>query len=491
MFELSKMSAYDYLQRNATLYGEKLFLETEKERYVWRETADNVFGLCAYFTKKGLRKGTDVLFRVKKDAESVNIYFAFFVLGVVIIPVDPHRSTEDFLRENDNIESKYSVDSDDKGYFIKIDEQKEYLPKKYSFTPDDFVPQNNVYDDAVIIFTSGSTGRQKGVVLSQFSLLNNSRQQGDLCGVTEDSKCIFLTPLHHAFGLAALMARLTNAAAMFLPDDTSPECILNGVQRHKCTILDSVPTLYLLLAEEQKRNHYDLSTLKSGVIAGGPYTFGQFEEIEKTLGLRLCPSYGMSETSTLIAGANVSDSFELRSSGSGPVAEGGEILLKKDGKICERGEEGEVCVKGYMLMKGYYKAPEATQEVIDKDGFFHTGDMGYLDENNSLHITGRIKDIIIHGGEKLSPQKIENVISQIKGVGHVCVVGVENSIYGENVGVALTGDITEEELEGNLQGKLSSIEMPSLIVKLSSIPLLSSGKPDKTAIKKLLNEIKK
>ncbi len=503
MFELTERTAYSYLAENAKARPFALACLTETEATTWSQSKEIVNSLIKRLHEAGVKKGSFVALRATKCKEIYHLYLALLGIGAVIVITDQFKKVNEFIEETKkNVPLAFAITSENDPFgeqWELIDythgrvERLNVMRNPFATQAeiDEIVNAVNVHDMAILMFTSGSTGVSKGVMISQYSLVNNAVNYiHEYKTADKNDITIVLAPLHHVLGTIDLLTSIVGQYSSFLPTRSSPDYILDCIEKFKITLLNSIPTLSLALIEAQKKKKRDISSLKSGVFAGGTYSPEQYLYIEKELDMIPWPSYGMTETSTIISACRISDSSEIRCSCVGEFAVGLDGAIKDmRGNKLPKGETGEICVKGYNLMLGYYEDEEATKAVMDEEGYFHTGDLGYLDENNHLHIVGRIKDIIIRGGDNLSPAKIENAIASVDGVKYVSVVGAPDDYYGEITCAAIVADgLDANSLKEKLKDKLRKIEIPDKILFLDTLPLNASGKPDKIKIKQLFKE---
>ncbi|MDR2422806.1 MAG: AMP-binding protein, partial [Deltaproteobacteria bacterium] len=271
------------------------------------------------------------------------------------------------------------------------------------------------YDEIVNMqYTSGTTGFPKGVMLTHQNIVTNGYWIGYHQGLTNKDRICLPVPLFHCFGLVlGAMAALNHAAAMIVLDIYSAMDILVNVEKEKCTAIYGVPTMFITLLEQKSFSQFDLTSLRTGIMAGSPCPIKTMREtIERmhTRDITIC--YGMTETSPVVSQTAGGDSLEKRTGTVGRAMPGVELkIVNPDTRVeLPRGEIGEVAARGYVNMKGYYNLPEATAEILDGDGFIHTGDLGYFDEDDYLVITGRWKDMIIRAGENIYPSEVEERI---------------------------------------------------------------------------------
>ncbi len=496
MFTPQERTAYSYLKHNAEVRPFKIACMTTYECTTWSQSLEIVNAIIKRLHDLGIKRGSMVALRATKCKEVYHLYFALFGIGALTIISDQFKRVDDFIKgTGKEVPLEFAITSENGDWQIINYSTGESnaldfinLPYAEQKVVDDIIKDVDVKEPSILMFTSGSTGVSKGVLLSEYAILNNCLNYVYGYEVSNQKDIqIVLTPLHHIMATIILFTHAIAGTIVFMPAQGSPDYILDSIEKYKITKLDAVPTLFYALIQAQKAKPRDLSSLQSGGIAGGSYSPEQFLYVEEQLGMLLFPTYGMTETATMITHGRRSEPSKVRSDGVGRFTDGVDGVIKNtDGTLTKKGDVGEICVKGYNLMNGYYMDEEANAQAFDSQGYFHTGDLGYLDENDYLHVVGRIKDIIIRGGDNLSPVKIENALVRIEGVEQACVVGVEDSYYGEIVCAAVIAHgVNEEELKVKVSKLLRKSEIPSKIIFLDNMPLNSSGKPDKLHIKKL------
>ena len=350
-------------------------------------------------------------------------------------------------------------------------------------------------DMALMLFTSGTTGEYKAVCSTGFHLVNGGLLKAECMEMTPDDVVCCAIPLFHIFCIDVnLMAALLAGACLALPEDRHTKTVLRCIQDMGCTVLSSVPSIFLSLTGRSDFTSYDVSTLRTGVIGGAACTPQQFCEIDRALNFTLLPGLGQSEVASGIAAGRLTDSLEVRSTTVGhfvPFIEG-KIVPVNTGKIQEGCPIGEIHVRGPMVMKGYYKRPELTAKVIDGDGWLHTGDLGWLDQEQNLHLAGRIKDVIIRGGENIMPSELEQLLEKDPRIADCKAIGVPDTHYGEEVclcvvpaeGVALG----QKQVMDLLSGKLAAFKMPKYTLFLHALPYTDTGKVDRKRIVHIARE---
>ena len=341
-------------------------------------------------------------------------------------------------------------------------------------------------DTACVMFTSGTTSNPKGVMLSHKSLLTNaSSVVKSMRWNSEDRMCLAV-PLFHSFGVTVgILASIICGASIEVLPYYKTSSVWAAIENKKCTILNGVPSMFLALVKKDEGIEHDGSGVRSGIIAGSPIKEDEFCEIRKKfVNIHLQPSYGMTETSPALTIADWNEPDAQKANGCGFPLEGVSIRIAdaETGSLKKTGEEGEIQAKGYNVMQGYYNQPEETAKVITKDGWLKTGDIGYIDEYNELHVSGRIKDIIIRNGENISPTEIEAAIKKYEGVDEVKVVGIPATIRQEEV-VALIQpkkgiELSKEKIFEMLENRLAKYKIPSYIFFVSGFPQTATGKID-------------
>ena len=334
-------------------------------------------------------------------------------------------------------------------------------------------------DPAFILFTSGTGSAPKAVVSSHFSRANSGIQQAkDLAATCEDRFCVAM-PIFHCFCLSVnVMAACAVGACLYLPRSRRTAALLDAISEGKCTVFSCVPALYRAILKKADLSRYDLSSLRTGFIGGSTYPEELFEEVERRLGFTLLSSLGQTEATAGITTSYLHDPIEVRRSTVGHFMDHveGRIADAETGAALPAGQAGEICVRGYVVMQGYYAQPEETAKVIDKDGWLHTGDVGWMDENGNIHLEGRLKELIIRGGENISPKEIETVFFDDPQVKQCKAVGVPDEHYGEEICLCVCGNCTESELREKLARKLAAYKMPKYIRFYDELPATATGK---------------
>ena len=339
-------------------------------------------------------------------------------------------------------------------------------------------------DIADILFTSGTTGIPKMVMISQYSRLNMGRLLAHNLAATEKDKFLNVLPMFHCFCLGPnLTAAMASGAAVHIPDSRHTSDIIKAI-RCGCTVLSAVPTQFTVLLKRDDLTPEDCANLRTGVVAGAACSPALFREIEKTLGVTLVSSLGMTEGSAGVTTASLDDDLETRCVTVGRVQEGIEckIVDTKTGLPVPAGERGELCFRGFSIMQGYYNEPELTAKAIDADGWLHSGDLAWMDEREIIHLAGRLKELIIRCGENICPGEIENILMEHEAVSACKVAPTPDEIFGEEVCAVIVlkkgYSVTNRELIDFMRGKTEINRIPRYYIYLDALPVNDVGKPD-------------
>jgi fatty-acyl-CoA synthase len=345
-----------------------------------------------------------------------------------------------------------------------------------------------------IQFTSGTTGAPKGATLTHFNIVNNGYFVGEGLRLTQDDRICIPVPLYHCFGMVlGILAAMTHAAASVLSGEGfEPVSVLETVARERCTVLHGVPTMFIAELEHPRFSEFDLSSLRTGIMAGSPCPTAVMRRVVAEMHMpEVTICYGMTETSPVSFQSETDDSLERRVGTVGRVHPHVQVkIIDADGRVTPRGAAGELLTRGYSVMRGYWGDPERTREVIDAGGWMHTGDLAVIDESGYCNIVGRVKDMIIRGGENVYPREIEEFLYRHPAVLDVAVVGVPDARFGEAVCACIRlregMTATEEEIQQFCREQIAHYKVPRYVRFVDGFPLTISGKVQKFLMREQL-----
>jgi fatty-acyl-CoA synthase len=349
-------------------------------------------------------------------------------------------------------------------------------------------------DDPINIqYTSGTTGFPKGATLSHHNILNNGYFIGRLCGYTQEDRVCIPVPFYHCFGMVlGNLAATTNGATMVIPaPGFDPKATLRAVAQERCTSLYGVPTMFIAELNDPDFESFDLTSLRTGIMAGSPCPVEVMKQVVNRMGMtEVTICYGMTETSPVSTQTRADDSLDRRVSTVGRVHPHVEIKIidPETGLTVPRGEPGEFCTRGYSVMLGYWNEPEKTAEAIDRARWMHTGDLAVMDSDGYVNITGRIKDMVIRGGENIYPREIEEFLYTHPDVLDAQVVGVPDLKYGEELCAWVilregAPELTGQTLREFATGKLAHYKIPRYVMVVDQFPMTVTGKVRKVEMR--------
>ena len=352
-------------------------------------------------------------------------------------------------------------------------------------------------DDVINIqYTSGTTGFPKGVMLTHKNIVNNGQLVGDCIHLSEQDRLCIPVPFFHCFGcVMGTIASVTHGSTMVIIEQFDAAKVLQMVQDEKCTALHGVPTMFIAELNHPDFAKYDLSSLRTGIMAGSICPIEVMKKVMEDMGAsEITIAYGQTESSPVITQTKTDDAIEKRVSSVGQAHPGVEVKIIDPitGEDTPSGVPGELCTRGYLVMKGYYKNEEATNAAIDSHGWLHTGDIAVIDEDGYIDITGRIKDMVIRGGENIYPKEVEEFLYQHPAIQDVQVVGVPDPKYGEELMAWIIlkdgENLTSEEVKAYCKGKISYHKIPRYIEFTEAYPMTASGKIQKFLLRELSKE---
>ncbi|MFN2266896.1 MAG: AMP-binding protein, partial [Desulfonatronovibrio sp.] len=360
----------------------------------------------------------------------------------------------------------------------------EYLNRQKSLDPHDVVNMQ---------YTSGTTGFPKGVMLTHYNIANNGYWIGENQKLTHKDRICLPVPLFHCFGcVLGVLAAVSHGSTMVVLEGFNPLLIMTSVETEKCTALYGVPTMFIAVLEHRLFNKFDFSSLRTGIMAGSPCPIRVMREVIDKMNLKdITICYGLTEASPVMTQTRTDDDIAKRVETVGrPMPEIEVRLVDPDTKEpVGPGVQGEVCCRGYNVMKGYYNMPQETVRTIDSDGWLFSGDLGVMDEDGYLSITGRLKDMIIRGGENIYPREVEEFLYTMEGIQDVQVVGVPSQKYGEEVGAFIilkSGyEYSPEDVRDFCRGKIARYKTPKYVAVVNEYPMTASGKVQKFKLREM------
>ncbi|MDR2734609.1 MAG: AMP-binding protein [Spirochaetota bacterium] len=348
-------------------------------------------------------------------------------------------------------------------------------------------------------YTSGTTGFPKGVMLTHRNILNNGFSIGECQRFTGAERVCLPVPYFHCFGLVlGIMAILTHGATIVGVETFDPLVVLASIQKERCTAVYGVPTMFIMELNHPMFSMFDTSSLRTGIMAGSPCPAEVMKEVMEKMHCRdITIAYGLTESSPVMTQTRTDDPIEVRVNTVGSALPAIEVSIRdpETNLECALNVQGEICCRGYNSMKGYYKMPEMTAKIIDSEGWLHSGDLGEKDANGNYRVTGRIKDMIIRGGENVYPREIEEFLYGMSGVQDVQVVGVPSAKYGEEVGAFIIPRegvfLAEEAVNDFCHGRISRHKIPKYIFIVKEFPMTVSGKIQKYRLREMSLELLK
>ncbi|MDR1525637.1 MAG: AMP-binding protein [Tannerella sp.] len=536
--ELSNKTLGEWLEHWATVTPDKEYIVYSDRdlRFTWKEFNRRVDDMAKGLLSIGVKRGTHIGIWATNVPDWLTFLFAGAKIGAVLVTVNTsYKQNElEFLVKDSDIQTLCITDGIFDGNYVDMvytmlpelkESQRGYLHSKrfpklrnvvyigqekyrgmYN-TAEILLLGSNVDDDALddakkqvgchdvvnMQYTSGTTGFPKGVMLTHHNIANNGYFTGEGMGFTTGDKLCCCVPLFHCFGVVlASMNVLTHGCTQVMVEKFDPLVVLASIHKERCTAVYGVPTMFIAEMNHPMFDMFDLTSLRTGIMAGSLCPIEVMRAVTEKMHITYITSvYGLTESSPGMTHSVLDDSFEDRCTTVGreyPFTEVG-VIDPETGKECPAGVQGEMCCRGYLVMKGYYNNPEATAEVIDPNGWLHSGDLGIKDENGYYRITGRIKDMIIRGGENIYPREIEEFLYHLEGIRDVQVAAVPSPKYGEEVGAFIVqkegAGLTEDIVKDFCRGKIARHKIPRYVFFVDGFPMTGSGKIQKFKLKDL------
>ncbi len=508
--------------------GEALIVRHQDVRWTWRELKARVDAVAAGLLARGLKPGDRVGIWAPNCAEWVIVQFATAKAGLILVNINPayrvaeldyalnkvgcsalilapSHKTSDYVAMLGELAPELSSSPPgalnaarlpDLRLVVVLGESEHAgcLPFAALASDDTAVLDGIRLDPGMpvnIQFTSGTTGFPKGATLSHRNILNNGAFVGARIGLSHGDRLCIPVPLYHCFGMVMgnLACAVHGATIIYPAEAFDPQAVLETVEAERCTTLYGVPTMFIAALNHPDFARFDLSSLRTGIMAGSPCPMAVMREVIERMHMeQVTIAYGMTETSPVSFQSDTDDPLDLRVSTVGRVQPHLEVkLIDLGGNIVARGETGELCTRGYSVMLGYWNDAERTADAVDAEGWMHTGDLATIDEAGYCEIVGRIKDMVIRGGENIYPREIEEYLLTHPDILDVQCVGVPDDKYGEEMcawiilrdGAALD----EDQVRAHCRGRIAHFKIPRHILFVSEFPMTVTGKVQKFAMR--------
>ncbi len=518
------MLMHELLEKNAENAPDKEAIVFRDRRISYAEYLETVNRVAANLLKLGVRRGDKVGLYIGNRPEYVFCYIATVSIGAAAVPVSTRFAANEAQFVLENSDSSFLVVAPGAVGIDFLEIVNQILPSLPQIEkvvvlggPDDVarvpgaLPESAVFgevgeadlealararaevdenDTAFLCYTSGSTGVPKAAELSHKNIVSYVEGQLDAADISSEDRLLLDIPVNHVGGnVMAIMSMLGCGGTLVVIDQFIPQEVLEYIQKEKITVLGQVGAQYVMMMMVPDFDSYDLSSVKKAVVSAAPTPKEVFEQVHDKFGIYLTNGFGLSEVCGAVTFCDVEvDPFERLSTSIGKANKGVTIgILDSEGKLVPEGEEGEICIKGDMVMKGYYKKPEETALVMTADGFFRTGDMGRMDPDGYVYILGRKKEMYIRGGENVYPPEVEEVLTQHPGVMFAAVIGVPDKLMGEEgkafiVPMPGVEPPTEDDIKQWCTERLAKFKVPRYVEFRDALPLTPLGKVMKRAL---------
>jgi fatty-acyl-CoA synthase len=509
------------LEARAAEDGDRVFLISGSRRLTYAQVNDRATALAASLQELGIEAGDRIGLDLPNWSEFVISLFAAAKLGAVIVPLNPRYTVpelqymlrhseasavvcaedfngvdylelfEGFLTSLPELQYLVTVGEADLWYDDRIYQFEDLLSSGAGRAFEAVHPAPG--DTFAILYTSGTMGKPKGVALSHANMLDTAAATVEALGLTRDDVVFGVTTLFHVFGIGpGILGTLIAGASLVLQEQFQPAEALKLIEKHRATVHYGVPTVFITELRELEERSYDLSSLRTGIVAGAPVSDELITRIRDELCPQLCVAYSLTETASTLAMTRAVDPLEKQVFTVGrPLPDVDLRILDFDGSILPVESLGEIGVRGPGVMQGYYRQPGETSHAFDEDGYFQTGDLGMVDEEGFLHIVGRRKELIIRGGFNVYPREVEDRLHAHPAVMDVAVIGLPHEVLGEVVCACVVpvegAIITGEEIRDWCRAALADFKVPDLVRFFDSFPLTGSGKVRRVELARMLS----
>ncbi len=496
------MTITHLLEERACSLGDKTFLICDGEEQSFAYVDEMATRVAANLAAMGVAKGDKVVLLLGNCVEFVYLMLGLGRIGALMVPVNPLLKPLEIAYIADHCDAETLVTIPE---FAPLCEKAKALVPRLSrifitgdgaegfnrfaslLDPVAEVPEivTTPEDDAAIIYTSGTTGTPKGVVLTHRNYLANARMLMHVIPMGLDDRFLMVLPLFHVNAqVTSVLVPLSASATVVMTRKFAPLSILPFIEKYRATVMSAVPTIYMVMCRMMQAEPRDISSIRVFASGAAPLPESIYRTAQEVLKRPLIMGYGLTEATCASAVADYRDPIKWDSVGS-PLRYTSIRIVGEDGKEVPVGEVGEILVSGPTVMKGYYKDPEATAEVI-KGGWLHTGDLGRYDEDGYLYIAGRLKDMIIRGGQNIYPAQVENILSVMPGVEECCIVGVHEERWGQEVLAVVKraegSALTEQDVIAYCREHLAVYKCPRFVEFLAELPKTATGKIKKAEL---------
>ncbi len=510
-------------------------------RLSWKEFGVEVDRIAKGLIAMGVEKGEKIAIWATNVPDWITLMFASAKIGAILLTINTNYQSAELdyvmkqsdmenlflingVRDTDYVETVYNlvpelrVQPRDNFHSEKYPNLKRVVflgPEKhrgmYSINEvktlavevddDEYIKRQrevDVHDVVMMQYTSGTTGFPKGVMLTHHNIANDGYWLGANMNYDSNDRLSLNVPLFHCFGcVLGVMACINHCVTMVVSEVFNPINVMMSIEEEKCTSVYGVPTMFINILNHKLFNKFDFSSLRTGIMAGSPCPIKSMEEVVEKMNMKeITIVYGLTEASPGMTQTRYDEpSIEKKCSSVGKKLPGIDVVIidPETGEFCPDGKIGEFCCKGYNVMKGYYKMPEETAKTIDENGYLHSGDLGYRDSEGYFYVTGRIKDMIIRGGENIYPKEVEDFLYRCPGIKDVQVIGVPSDKYGEQPGAFIIkdedSDLSEQDVLDFCKGQIAWYKTPKYIAFVDSFPMNAAGKILKYKMRDMAHEM--
>ncbi|WP_078414138.1 AMP-binding protein [Priestia abyssalis] len=538
MVQLKQETIGRLLKQSIDLYGdqEAVVYSKEKIRYTYKQFYDETTRVAKALIGLGVKKGEHIAVWATNVPEWLLLQFASARIGAVLVTVNTSYQTNElqYLLKQSDSTTLFFIDGFKGTSYLSIiqqlthhtfpqntsnHQQESILPmlKNLIYIGEEDIPShitkwqeflmfgNAVTDEGLaereeslqpddvinMQYTSGTTGFPKGVMLTHYNIVNNGYLIAQAMKLTNEDRLCIPVPFFHCFGCVLGVLACVSVGAVMVPIiEFHPELVLQTVEKEKCTGLHGVPTMFIAELNHPNFKDYDLSSLRTGIMAGSPCPTEVMKRVINEMNMsEITIAYGQTESSPVITQTTTTDPIQRRVETVGKPHPHTEVKIINPvlGVEVPKGAQGELCTRGYLVMKGYYNMPDATKDAVDSEGWLHTGDLATMDEEGYIKITGRLKDMIIRGGENVYPREIEEFLYHHPDILDVQVIGTPDEKYGEKVMACIKlkegRTLSQGDIRAFCEGQLSHYKIPEYIMFVDSFPMTASGKIQKYKLK--------